>query len=268
MKTEQVFESIQPRYPEFAGKTALVTGSSRGIGKGIALRLAREGMKVVITSRSADVVEATAEEFRAIGIDVCAVAADLSEDAGIDLLFRRTLDAFGRIDILVNNAADLRRYRVGDEPDGVVEYQLNANVRAPYVCSVRASEIMKGHGGGSIVNITSVGGMRAHFRGLPYDVCKGAMDSMTKSMAIDLCDYGIRVNAVGPGATYNKGLVPEKPGELPNAGRIPLKRRATPVEIGNAVAFLSSDDAAYIIGQILYVDGGITTMLGTPEQHL
>ncbi len=268
MNTKAVFESIRPRYPELSGKTALVTGSSRGIGKGIALRLAREGMKVVITSRTADVVERTADEFRAIGIDVCAVTADLSEEAGIDLLFRRTVDAFGCIDVLVNNAADLRRYRVGEVPDGMLDYQLDANVRAPYVCSVRASEIMKEHKGGSIINITSVGGLRAHFRGLPYDLCKGAMDSMTKAMAIDLCDFKIRVNAVGPGATYNKGLVPENTEKDPNAGRLPLHRRATPLEIGHAVAFLSSDDAAYIIGQILYVDGGITTMLGTPEQHL
>ena len=99
-------------------------------------------------------------------------------------------------------------------------------------------------------------------------MCKGALDSMTRAMATDLCEFGIRVNAVGPGATYNKGLIP--PSEQPHrlASRVPLKRVGTPLEIGNAVAFLSSDDASYIIGQILYVDGGITTALGTPDQPL
>ena len=127
---------------------------------------------------------------------------------------------------------------------------------------------MKENGGGSIVNITSVGGLRAHFRGVPYDVCKGAMDSMTRTMANDLCEFGIRVNSVAPGSTYNRGLMPVEPGNTKHDRHIPLRRQGTPLDIGNAVAFLSSEDASYIIGQIVYVDGGMTTMLGTPELHL
>ena len=225
-------------------------------------------MKVVITSRTESAVEQTAEEFAALGIEVCPVTADLSEDTGIDLLFSRVLDSFAAVDVLVNNAADLRRFRVEDLPAGILKYQLDANIKAPHECSTRAAEIMKKNGGGSIVNITSVGGLRAHFRGLPYDVCKGAMDSMTRAMALDLCEYGVRVNSVAPGWTYNKGLVPDGSDPRGLGRRIPLGRQGTPLEIGNAVAFLASDDASYIVGQIFYVDGGITSMLGTPEQHL
>jgi NAD(P)-dependent dehydrogenase (short-subunit alcohol dehydrogenase family) len=224
-------------------------------------------MNVVITSRTAETVEATAEEFRSVGIPVSQVAADLSTDEGIDAVFKATLDAFGTVDVLVNNAADLRRFRLADMPEGLADYQLLANIRAPYECSVRASEIMKrDQKPGSIVNISSVGGLRGHFRGLPYDVSKGAMDSMTKSMALDLCDFGIRVNAVAPGATINKSLVDEGNASPSRLARIPLRRLGTPLEMGAATAFLCSDDAAYIIGQVIYVDGGITTMLGTPEQ--
>jgi NAD(P)-dependent dehydrogenase (short-subunit alcohol dehydrogenase family) len=264
---KSIYDSIPIRYPELAGKTALVTGSSRGIGKGIALRLAREGMNVVITSRSEDAVEQTAAELRSLSVPVASVAADLSTDEGIDAVFETTLTAFGGVDVLVNNAADLRRYRLADMPEGLADYQLMANIRAPYECAVRASDIMReNNAAGCIVNISSVGGLRAHFRGLPYDMSKGAMDSMTRSMSIDLCDYGIRVNSVAPGATYNKSLDPEDARATRPPGFVPLKRRATPIEIGAAVAFLCSDDAAYIVGQVIYVDGGITTMLGTPDQ--
>ena len=265
----EIYESTPARYPELSGKVALVTGSSRGIGKGIALRLGREGMKVVVTSRTAETVEATTEELRSVGIDVAPVAADLSTDEGIESVFATTLDTFGTIDVLVNNAADLRRYRVEEMPEGLADYQLQANIRPPYECSVRAVDIMKRDGhGGSIINITSVGGLRAHFRGLPYDISKGAMDSLTKAMAIDVCEYGIRVNAVGPGATINMGLTDDGVSYTRKTEHIPMQRRGTPLEMGAAVAFLASEDASYMIGQILYVDGGLTTMIGTVQHPL
>lgn len=272
MSIKNAFDSIRVRYPELSGKTAIVTGSSRGIGKGIALRLGREGMKVVITSRTADLVSKTVDEFVSLGIETCGIAADLSRDEGLDALFKATASEFGPVDVMVNNAADLRRFRTENLPDGMVDYQLDVNIRAPMLCSIRSAEIMKNHGGGNIVNITSVGALRAHFRGLPYDACKGAMDSMTRSMALDLCDYGIRVNSIAPGFTFNKSVIPDAAAEWVKAGKhldhIPLHRAGTPLDIGNAVAFLCSEDASYMIGQIIYVDGGITTMLGTPVHPL
>ena len=229
MNHKAIYESIPRRYGELQGKVAIVTGSSRGIGKGIAFRLAKEGMKVVITSRTASVVEETAEELSSCGAEVASVAADLSTDEGIDALFDMTANAFGTVDVLVNNAADLRRLYMEDITTELLDYQMAANIRGPYICSARAAEIMKKKSGGSIIHITSVGGLRAHFRGLPYDISKGALDAMTRAMALDLCRFGIRVNAVAPGMTYNRGLLPdEETQKAAKVERIPAKRMGTP----------------------------------------
>lgn len=269
MDFREFYKTIHVRYPELEGKIAIVTGSSRGIGKGIAFRLAREGMKVVVTSRTESAVEQATIELESLGAQVCPVVADLSNDEGIELLFSRVIDRWKTVDVLVNNAADLRRHYMEDITPELVDYQLSANIRGPYLCSARASELMKQASGGSIIHISSVGGLRAHFRGLPYDISKGALDAMTRAMALDLCRYGIRVNAVAPGMTYNRGLMPdENTNKHPRIALIPANRIGTPQDIGSAVAFLASDDASYIIGQVLYVDGGITAMLGTPEQPL
>lgn len=118
-------------------------------------------------------------------------------------------------------------------------------------------------GGGTIVNISSVGAIRAHHRGLPYDLTKGAINAMTRAMAVDLGRYGIRVNAVGPGVThtYRTDPVADSESYQRTASRIPLRRHGTPGDIAAAVAFLASDEASYITGQVIYVDGGITAQL-------
>jgi NAD(P)-dependent dehydrogenase (short-subunit alcohol dehydrogenase family) len=125
-----------------------------------------------------------------------------------------------------------------------------------------------GHGG-NIIHISSVGGLRAHWRGLPYDVTKGALDAMTRAMALELAAYDIRVNCVAPGATLTEHH-PEinHPRMQEVAARIPLKRFGEGLEIGAAIAFLASDDAAYITGQVVYVDGGITAQLSPPGQPI
>jgi len=269
VQVKSEYESILPRYPELAGQVAIVTGSSRGIGKGIAMRLAREGMKVVINGRTSETVEATAAEMRALGADVLAVPADVGRTEGVDRLFEQALRTFGTVDLLVNNAADLRRVHFFDVDEALLDRELATNIRGPYMCSYRAAEVMRQAGGGNIVHISSVGGLRAHWRGLPYDVTKGAIDGMTRAMALELAAYGIRVNAVAPGATRTERTpTPEDPRVQAINRRIPLGRFGLALEIGAAVAFLASPDAAYITGQVIYVDGGITVQLGTQEQPL
>ena len=247
---------------------AIVTGSSRGIGKGIAVRLAREGMKLVINGRDPERVETTASELRDLGVAAIAVPADVGETTAVDRLFSETVREYGSVDLLVNNAAMMQRLRFFDVGEQLLDDQIASNIRGPYLCAFRAATLMRETGrGGSIINISSVGGVRAHWRGLPYDVTKGALDAMTRAMALELAEFQVRVNAVAPGATLTERT--RNVGEN-NAQdvtrRLPVTRLGTPLEIGAAVAFLASEDAAYITGQIIYVDGGLTAQLGTREQ--
>ncbi len=269
MEIAAEFEAIRPRYPELSGQVALVTGSGRGIGKGIALRLAREGMKLVIHGVDAEEVQKTTEEFQSLGVDVIGLQTDFSREEEIVRLFEAAQKHFDRLDLLVNNAADLRRQHLFDADVELMDHQLAVNIRAPYRCAVLAAEIMRLVQKGSIVNISSVGGLRAHWAGLPYDVTKGAIDAMTRAMALDLAQEGIRMNAIAPGAIRNvRTPPPDDPRIQALVQRIPMARMGTPLEIGSVVAFLASEDAAYITGQIIYVDGGITAQLSPPGQPI
>jgi 3-oxoacyl-[acyl-carrier protein] reductase len=261
-----LFETIQPRYPEFKDQVALITGSSRGIGRGIALRLAREGMKLVIHGADAEETQKTTQEFESLGIDVLGVQADFTSEDAIRRLFQQAQDRFGMLHLLVNNAADLRRRPFFHENNDLplLDHQLAVNIRAPYLCAHLAADMMRPAKQGNIISISSVGGLRAHANGLPYDVTKGAIDSMTQAMALELAREGIRVNAVAPGAIQTWKASPDEPGMKTISERIPLARFGTPLEIGAMVAFLASSDASYITGQIFYVDGGITTQLSPP----
>lgn len=269
MDTALLFQAARPRYAELAGQVAIVTGSNRGIGQGIAARLAREGMRVAITGRAAADVERVAAELRALGAEALPLVADLGTDEGVDRLIDGTLRAWGRVDLLVNNAADLRRAGWAPAARDLLDRSLAVNVRGAYLLAYQAAEVMRQAGRGNIVNISSVGGLRAHWSGLPYDVTKGAIDAMTRAMALELGAYGIRVNAVAPGVTVTE--------RSPEAGdpraqaiveRIPLRRRGLTLDVAAAVAFLASDDAAYITGQVIYVDGGITAQLSPRNAEL
>ena len=267
MDTQSLYESISPRYPELDGRVAIVTGSSLGIGRGIAIRLAREGMRVVVNGRTPEPVEMLAAELNSLGIETLAVPADVGRTEDVVRLFDETLRGFGTVDLLVNNAADLRREFFFDVDEPLIDDELASNIKGPLMCSRRAAEVMRDAGGGSIVHISSVGGLRAHQRGLPYDATKGALDAMTRVMGIELAAQGIRVNAVAPGAIYTSRWRPlDDPYVQAVAGRIPMARFGTPLEIGAVVAFLASDEAAYIAGQVIYVDGGMTAQLSPPGQ--
>lgn len=260
------------RHPELSGRVAVITGAARGIGLGIARRLANEGMQLVLVDiDEAALRRATAEiaAIEAAGKDPLPIVVDLGSPDDIDRLFTTVTGERTAVDLLVNNAADLtRRVTLDDHPE-LLDRQLAVNVSGPYLCSQHAARIMADAGAGSIVNLSSVGAIQAHHRGLPYDVTKGAIGAMTKAMAVDLGRFGIRVNAVGPGVTHTyraDSVDPEQRRRI--ASRIPLQRYGGVDDIAAAVAFLASDDAAYITGQTLYVDGGITAQLSPRTEPL
>lgn len=269
MDIKEQYGELSAHYPELTDRVAVVTGGAKGIGLGIGLRLAREGMRLVIGDIDGESLASTAAALGDLGATVLAFHGDLSQSEAIEALFEQTGEKFGGVDLLVNNAANLDRFRFLDTHEETLERQLATNVRGPYLCSLQAAKMMKAQGSGNIVHISSVGGLRAHWRGFPYDVTKGALDAMTRAMAIDLAEYNVRVNAIGPGAIRTRRSLPDdNPVTQEMAGRIPLRRFGLVSEIGSVVAFLASSEASYMTGQVLYVDGGITAQLSPPGQKL
>lgn len=254
-------------------KVAIVTGSSKGIGRGIAHRFAREGAKVVVNGRTPDAVERTTAEIRALGAPVIAVAGDVTARADVDRLFDETVRAFGTVDILVNNAqTPLHRGESGPflsmTPDGWDAY-VAANMGALFYCTHRAAKIMAPRRSGSIINISSNGSSRAHRYTIAYDSVKGAMDSFTKAVAVDLAPWGIRVNAIRPGLIAVDNWEPLTEDEKNRRrGVIPLGREGYPADVAWAAVFFAADDAAYVTGQMFEVDGGLLVQGRAPCAEL
>jgi 3-oxoacyl-[acyl-carrier protein] reductase len=261
------YQTIQPRYGELKDRVALVTGAGRGIGRGIAFRLAREQMRVVINDRDADAAYDTTEQLKRSGAQALAVVADLSQAPAIDQLINQALSEYATIDVLVNNAAILAREELQAVKQQLWDLEFAVNVKAPFLLSQRAAAAMRQKGRGVIIHISSVSGLRAHFQGLPYNATKGAIDAMTRAMGIELAEQGIRVNGVAPGAIHTERRRPlDDPRTKAMAELVPARRMGLPEDIAATVAFLASDESSYIIGQTLYVDGGITAQL-SPSQH-
>ena len=256
---------IAARFPDLAGQVAVVTGASQGIGAGIADFLGRQGMKLVLAARSEADGQSVAAELHKDGVDCLWVTADLATGEGAQQVFEAGVARFERIDVLVNNAAIQSSASFLDLDERIYRKSMEDNVRIVYGISLLVARHMAGRGGGSIVHISSVGGLRGHQGQSGYDASKGAIDALTRSMAVDLASVGIRVNAVAPGATFNRPLTEELLSRWGPRGRyIPLGRIGIPEEVASAVAFLASDAARYITGQVLYVDGGLTCQLTPP----
>ncbi len=248
-------------------KVAIVTGSSRNIGLGIALRLAREGARLVVHGSNPERVEAARSAVAAAGATVIGVVSDVGTPEGGMALVERAQAEFGRIDILVNNAAVTATIRpfLDLTPD-VWGRIVGVNLGSVFHCSIPAGRIMAAQRSGCIVNISSVGGFRAHRGQAAYDASKGGMDALTWAMALELAPHGIRVNAVSPGLVHTdrwEGVPDSEAAHRRSA--IPLGRECSAEETAAAVAFLCSDDASYITGQVIFVDGGLTAQLRPPD---
>lgn len=250
------------------GKVAIVTGSSRGIGRGIAERLAAEGSRVVVNGRRWETAETTAQELRSRGAEALAVAADVGYREEVDKLFEETARAFGGVDILVNNAAWANPVAHFLELDELHwDTVMRSNLKSVYLCSRAAANMMVDQGRrGSIVSISSFAAARSHRAMAAYDASKGGIEAFTRAIALDLAPFGIRANAVAPGAIHTEEFETEGQDAKERRGQtVPLGRVGYPAEIGAAVAFLASDDAAYVTGQVLSVDGGMLAQLRSPQ---
>jgi len=247
---------------DLSGKTALVTGGSRGIGRAIVLRLATQGADVAFSYKgnAAAAAEVTAA-VEAMGRRGLAVQADARSQEGAEALVKGVIEAFGKLDILVNNAGITRDnliMRMG--PDEWTEV-LETNLFGAFYAIKAVTRPMLKARGGRIINITSVSGQAGQTGQANYSSAKAGLIGLTKATARELASRGITVNAVAPGFVLTE-LTQDLPDALKDeiTARTPLGRFGTTEEIANAVAFLASDEAAYITGQVLAVDGGLVMM--------
>ncbi|GAB6173651.1 3-oxoacyl-[acyl-carrier-protein] reductase [Paradesulfitobacterium aromaticivorans] len=238
---------------------AIVTGGARGIGRAIALELARAGAKVVVNyAGRADKAEETVQLIREAGSEGIAVQADVSQAADVERLVKTAAGAFGKVDILVNNAGITRDNLILRMKEADWDAVLDTNLKGMFLCTKAVSKGMLKQRFGTIVNISSVVGVSGNAGQANYAAAKAGVLGFTKSIAKELAPRGIRVNAVAPGyiLTDMTGTLAE---EVKNQilGEIPLSRIGDPEEVAQAVLFLVSPAAAYITGQTLCVDGGM-----------
>ena len=241
------------------GKVALVTGGSRGIGRAIALRLGQEGADVAVCARNVEAAGEVASEIEGLGRKCLVRACDVADTEQAGALIASTIEELGQLDILVNNAGVTRDnllMRIREEDWDEV---LAINLKGAFNCARAAVRPMLKARGGRIVNITSVVGLQGNAGQANYAASKADLIGLTKSLARELASRGITANAVAPGLVPETGMTGELAAEVQQQmlSAVPLGRAGTPEDVAHAVAFLASEQAAYITGQVLAVDGGM-----------
>jgi NAD(P)-dependent dehydrogenase (short-subunit alcohol dehydrogenase family) len=238
-------------------KVALITGSSRGIGKAIALDLAAAGAHVIVHGpETSDELDASFEQVRALSPDSTKVGAELSDSHAIAAMFATIKTRFGRLDILVNNAATQNPSPFLDMKEEDWDRVLAVNLKAPFLCAQHAGRMMRDHDGGKIINISSVHAydVRRHY--VHYNCAKGGLETLTKSMALELAPYNIQVNSLVAGAIATDLTPTDRCDKFLTA--IPAGRIGTTEEIARMARFLSSEACDYLTGTSITVDGGLT----------
>jgi NAD(P)-dependent dehydrogenase (short-subunit alcohol dehydrogenase family) len=252
---------------------AVVTGGAGGIGEAVAIRLATDGFSIVLADRNPDALARSAEHLTGAGAAVTPVAVDVGDEDAVETLFAGVRDAAAPLAALVNTAGiahgpDAERHFLETDP-AHWDQLMAANLRSVYLCSRQAAALMAPTGRGAIVNLSSGGATQAHRHRVAYDATKGAIEATTRALALDLAPWGIRVNAVAPGAIDVPNRSPiGRAGRDPSPDLIPLGRLGTPEDVAAAISYLVSDDAAYVTGAVLTVDGGLTTQLRPPAMDL
>ena len=244
-------------------KVAIVTGASRGIGEAIAKTFAQHGAKVVLVSRKQEALDKVAAAIKGSGGEALAVACHTGKIADMDALYKKVVDTYGRVDILVNNAATNPYF--GDSlniPESMYDKTFEVNTKGYFFMSQKAAKIMLGQPKkGVIINVASIAGIKAPPMQVVYGMTKAAIILMTKGMANELGPFGIRINCICPGLTetaFSKVLIDTKAIHDMAISQIPMKRHAQPDEIAGAALYLASEASSFTTGAVIVVDGGNT----------
>jgi len=249
-------------------KVTVVTGGGSGIGRSTAEIFAREGARVLVADLDSARATEVAAAINGKGGAADAVTADVTDESDAERITQRAVERWGRVDVLVNNAASFHHKRVEEATRADWEKVLSVNVIGTSLCSKYAAAAMRARGGGTIVNVASINGLIAMPNWMTYNASKAAVVEISKSMAMDLAPFDIRVNCVCPGVTDTPalarafeelGISAEEARQAIIVPRGLIKRFGTAEEIANAILFLASDEASYVTGATLVVDGGFTT---------
>jgi len=250
----------------FVGQVAIVTGSAHGIGEAIAQRFAAEGASVVIADLDEVAALATAEDIVAGGGAAIGVAVDVGKSEAVKAMVAKTLEAYGKVDILVNNAGDVtisKHFLTSDE--AWWDHFLTTNLKSQFLTCRAIAPLMAKVGGGCIINMSSGGATRSHRGMVAYDASKGGVEALTRGLALELAPYGIRVNSLVPGLIETRPDHAEPVAEKRRNDTVPLGRGGKAADLAGPAAFLASQDAAYMTGSTLVVDGGVLVQQRSPQ---
>lgn len=241
-------------------KIVLVTGSSRGIGRAVALESARSGAHIVITyNTEADRADRVAAEIRGLGREALSLQVDVSSRVNVQKMISRTIKAFSRIDVLINNAGILQQKPFLEITDNDWERMMDVNLKGAFICSQEVFPVMQKQGKGIIINMASSGGQLGGPLAVHYSASKAGVICLTKSLARIGAPYGIRVNCIAPGLIDTEMTRDEIYSDAgrEKTGQIPVQRPGTADEVAHAAVFLASGDASYVTGQTINVNGGL-----------
>lgn len=246
---------------DLSGKVALVTGGSKGIGYGIARRLAQAGADIAIVSRHESEAMRAAESLGSLNVQSLGIAADVSEVSDVEMILGKIIERFNKIDILINNAGIAIRAPALEITEEIWDKVLDINLKGMFFCAQAAAKRMIKGNGGTVINISSVQFMVGQRNQAPYAASKGGISMVTKVLALEWAEYKIRVNAIAPGSIktdLNREYLAKPENLQKNLSLIPLRRIGNPEDVAGMAVFLCTDDASYITGTTLLVDGGWT----------
>jgi short-subunit dehydrogenase len=242
------------------GKVCLITGGAQGIGEACARLFLEQGAKVVIVDIDNERGQSLASQLQQQGHEILFIASDIGNKVEVDAVIKQVISQHGRLDVLVSNAGIFKAAPFLEVSESDFDEVLRVNLKGAFLMGQAAARVMKDQGGGAIVHMSSVNGVLAIPEIASYNVSKGGLNQLTRAMALALADDGIRVNAVAPGTIAtelaSKAVLTSDEARNKILGRTPMKRLGNPSEVAHVVAFLASDAASYMTGEVITVDGG------------